>query len=641
LNSSHTSQIRPFSRRLGGRSPAVLITLGVLQAAAPVSGFSPQAESVLETLRSRIAAGGAGEEAYGAFLDLLAEGDEEGCEAWWDRPELASASGTGSDGMRFGEIRSALSEVCPEQVAEKSAERDAETGGKRSAKKARAALSVAQAVQPRRDRSQAPDLQGAGSWSHGAWKASLQDYRPHQRYLRLGSDRFALHAGHIQPALTRTRLGFVAGGRFYTDRTGTSGAEGALFSPQRALDGLGVSAAAGGWKIEAAGAWNRLTTRGGDGKTENGIPVDPGRRDALAYLVGIAREKSGARVSAKRADGHADQGAPDFRYQAAHLRSEPGSETPAALSLAGARLAGVLPGWVQGWLGAAASLPFATTAAAAPGEAPAYLPVGAYLETGLASPPAPDSPRGAGSEWRLEARQASAEWANPLQSPRGILRDTLAGEWIIRGGGEGGLSSRAGFPLACAGPWSAGLLGRMGAGWSLEHGMLAQSGSLGVSQAWEWDRDRWSLETGASLGWYRRGLPGTAAAITAQGGVLDGTEAGGTGGLGQSLGWSRGPWTAKASFTWKGGDYSGSRPAPLTLEWSRREGGADGERSGSWSARLYTGDIRNPGSYLRAEARQTWKAGGRLKVEQEIRLPWTREGLAADMGYQLRLETAL
>lgn len=613
----------------------ILAAVGMLQAA--VSGFSPQAESVLEILRGRIAAGAAGEEAYGAFLDLLAEGDAESCEAWWDRPEFASPAGSGWQGMRFGEILSALVEVCPEGRAE-----EPEEPGVKGVKGARAVLSASQAVQPRRDRTQAPDLRGAGGWSQGAWRLTLQDYRPRQRYLRLGPERLAFHAGHIQPALTRTRLGFVAGARFYTDRSGGSGAQGAagaLFSPLRALDGLGVSAAAGGWSMEAAGTWNRLTARGGE--TGDGTSGDAVRRDALAYFAGFAHGKTGRR----------DEGgwAPDFRFQAAHLRSEPGSETPAAISLAGARLAGALPGGAQGWLGAAASLPSAAPAAAAAGGAPAYLPAGAYLETGLASLPdaAPDpgpSPR-AQSEWRLEARQASADWANPLQSPRGIVRDTLAGEWIVRGGGEGGLSSRSGFPLAAAGAWSAGLLGRMGADWSLEHGLLAQSGSLGVSQAWDRGQERWSLESGASLGWYRRGLTGTAGASGA--GARDGTESGETGGLGQGLAWSRGPWTAKASFTWKGGDYSGGRPAPLALEWSRREGmrgrakGSGDAPPGSWTARLYTGDIRKPWSYLRAEARQTWKTGRRLKVEHEIRLPWTPEGLAADMGYQLRLETAL
>ena len=119
------------------------------------------------------------------------------------------------------------------------------------------------------------------------------------------------------------------------------------------------------------------------------------------------------------------------------------------------------------------------------------------------------------------------------------------------------------------------------------------------------------------------------AAASADGGTDP--DAGESGGFAQSVAWSSGSWSSRASFLWRGGDYSGDRPAPLSLDC----------RHGSWSARLYTGDIRDPGSYLRAEARQAWKAGGRLKVEQEIRLPWTREGLAADMGYQLRLEAAL
>lgn len=610
------------------RGWSLAAALGVLQASEPVSAFSPQAESILEILRGRIAAGAAGEDAYTAFLDLLAEGDEDGCEGWRDRPEFTPmpSAKSGLEEMRFGEIRSALEEVCPEPVIRSGTEKTAGRGPEKRAKKARAAVSVSQAVQPRQDRARAaPDIQGAGSWPQGAWTLSLRDYLPHQRYLRLGSERLAFHAGHLQPALSRTRLGFVAGGRFYTDRSGASGAGGAWFSPRQALDGLGISATAGGWSLEAAGAWNRLTAPGG----REGEAGEPVRRDALAYLAGIGR-------------------GPDIRFQAAHLRSEPGSAAPAGISLAGARLGGRVPGWAEGWLGAAASMPYAT---AAPGGPPALLPAGAFLETGLASIPshsAPEAPEApgisAGSTWRLEARQASAEWANPLQSPRGILRDTLAGEWIVRGGGEGGIEAGAGFPVAVVGRWNARLQGRMGAGWSLEYGMLAHSGGLGLTQAWARDRDRWTWETGASLGWRRQGLPGTPAAT--KGGAEDGTEAGETGGLGQGVSWSRGPWVAKASFTWKGGDYSGDRSAPAGLEWRHRaDGGGSGGnaegRAGSWSLRLYTGDIRNPGSYLRAEARQVWKPGGRLKVEQEIRLPWTREGLAADMGYQLRLETAL
>ena len=240
------------------------------------------------------------------------------------------------------------------------------------------------------------------------------------------------------------------------------------------------------------------------------------------------------------------------------------------------------------------------------------------------------SARPRGPSWRLEARQASADWDNPLQSHRGILRDTLAGEWILPGRGEGNLISRAHFPVAACGSWNAATQGTAGASWSLAQSLLRESGNLGVSQTW----GAWTHEAGASLAWRRKGLTGAstnAARAEDPGGEAGTTEMD----WGQSLLWRRGGWKAKCAFTWKGDGYAGSRPVPFSLE------GAEYGRRGAFSAALLTGDIRNPGSYLRADLRQVWEAGERVRVEQEIRLPWTPEGLAADMGYQLRLEAAL
>ncbi|MDB5050922.1 MAG: hypothetical protein JWO30_3993 [Fibrobacteres bacterium] len=556
------------------------------------AAYSPETEAALEILRDRVSAGLAGQESYDAFLDLLAEGAGDGCEAWADLPEAREAE------SRWSEIRSAMEAVCPETLSSGADGEDSTSqvtqAGPRTGRAPAARLTAAQTFRPRQNpgaRNPAPLLRAEGSLPGLSGRMSLRDYRPDSRYLRLGSRGVTFHAGHLHSAFTDTRLGFVAGSRFYAGWSGSSGTDGVLFSPQAALDGLGLRVRAGGWTLEAEGAWNRLA--------HGSAAADTARRDALLYVAGLERRPGGG------------SGGLDFRFQAARQRFEPATGPPTEVTVAGAALGNQGEDRNLWRLGLAASLaqpPFPPSREdPAGGEATA----GGYLEASLASPHAdPES-------WRLQAHQADAGWANPLQSPRGYLRDTLDGQWILPGLGEGGLSARSRFPLASGGSYGAELRTGGAAGWSLDQGFLAGEGSLALIQT----LGEWTHEAGTTMVYRRPGLSGSAGNM-------------GNGGWGQSLSWRRGLWRVNAAFTWKGAGYSGSRPAPLNLTW---------ERTGMapFAAEILTGDVGNPGSYLRLDVRQGWRLESRVKVEQTLRLPWTPEGMASDMGYQLRLETTL
>ena len=108
----------------------------------------------------------------------------------------------------------------------------------------------------------------------------------------------------------------------------------------------------------------------------------------------------------------------------------------------------------------------------------------------------------------------------------------------------------------------------------------------------------------------------------------------GRGGWGQSLAWKRDAWVAALMGSWRGGGYSGLQPAPLSLSL-----GKTGVYP--WGAAILTGDILPPGSYLRLDLNQGWWAEKRVRVGHTLRLPWSRAGMASDMGYQLRLDAAL
>jgi hypothetical protein len=653
----------------------MILSLGLL--AAPARGFSPEAESVLERLREGIASGSASEGAYNAFLDRLAfgaAGDGGDCRSWAALPEARS------EDLRFAGLREALAEVCPSEPAApedgpgggdavgarggapggvpEGAPKNAPKGGKASAqgKDARALISVSHSARPRRDPTPTgwDRLAGEGAFAGGAWRlAFTEGARADQRLLRLGSGRFALFAGQFHASLERTRLPFVAGSRFYAGRSGTSGVAGPWESRSSALDGLALSIGAGRWIAEAAGAWNRLGPRAGE--------TGPGP-DALLYQVGLALPARVPPRASPRRGKNGDGGTNgenragwDLRLQFMHLRGESafsdgsdGSDRsdpsdPADLTVAGCGLQAAWDGFARWSLGLAGS-----RFAAPPGmqSRSGFGEAGGYVEAALASPvpsgtvaeSGQDAPGGPAS-WRLEGRQATEAWANPLQSPRGILRDT-AGGWNLPGRGEGAAAARGCFPFAARGAWAMSLRSGLEADWSSAGGLLAQSGRLGLLQKW----GAWTGETGTALQWRRSGTASAAEGAALAGDAALPDDPGGRAALsamgwGQNLAWRQGVWKAKASFTWKGEGYAGALPAPLSLEAGRS---ADPRRNeGAWSVAALTGDIRNPGGYLRADVRQSWRLGRRLKAEQAIRLPWTPEGLGAGLSYQLRLEAAL
>ncbi len=577
------------------------------------AAYSPDAESALEHLRDRVSAGQAGQEAYDAFLDFLADRPDDGCQAWAETPE------TGDGDLRWREIGEAMAAVCPDlavaggETAPGNME-DTLHGSLRD-REPKALLALSQTARPRQN----PDAAGGqpsllrakGSLPGLAGRLSLRDYRMETRFLRVGAPRFSLLAGHLHAAQAETRLGFVVGSRFYAGWSGSSGIEGALGSPETALDGLGLRARAGKWILEAAATWNRLH-RAAISASSASI-ASPARNDAVLLAAGAA-----GRLGAVEAGW-------DFRAQAARQRFEPDAGPATEVSIAGASLANRAQNLIRWNLGLAASYtdaPPPSGASAGPGrkagngtDQPDW---GGYLEAALASPDA-DS-----AGWRLQLRQADAGWANPLQSPRGYLRDTLDGRWILPGRGEGGLSARTRFPLAAWRGYRARIDGGGGADWGLDQGLVAGEGNLAVIQI----LGEWTHEAGATAAFLRAGSRGPGSSNGSGGGTQ------GRGGWGQSLAWRRGDWAVKTAFTWKGGGYSGSLPAPLSIECRRMAAMA-------WSAAFLMGDMRSPGNYLRCDVRQGWKLENRLQIEQALRIPWTREGLANDLGYQLRLTAAL
>jgi len=71
---------------------------------------------------------------------------------------------------------------------------------------------------------------------------------------------------------------------------------------------------------------------------------------------------------------------------------------------------------------------------------------------------------------------------------------------------------------------------------------------------------------------------------------------------------------------------------PLELSLAK---GRLGGWSASWTAAWSTADVRRPGREQRLDLRQSWPGGTGLRIEQKLRLPWTPEGIAGDLAYQL------
>src|SRR5690606_4721819 len=183
----------------------------------------------------------------------------------------------------------------------------------------------------------------------------------------------------------------------------------------------------------------------------------------------------------------------------------------------------------------------------------------------------------------------SPDWANPLQSPRGYVRDTVGG-LFLSGRGQGGGSMRARLPVAAAGTYRMSLRPGASAAWILgEEGLRTGEARMALVQEW----GPWTHETGIGLR-----HPGSNAAFSE-----------GAPGLGQTLTWTSGGWKAEASFLPRGNGYRGSRPAPLHLGLGhRRRAGGQAVHPGPyyWRVEALLGDVREPGRYLRLVLRQGW-----------------------------------
>ena len=103
------------------------------------------------------------------------------------------------------------------------------------------------------------------------------------------------------------------------------------------------------------------------------------------------------------------------------------------------------------------------------------------------------------------------------------------------------------------------------------------------------------------------------------------------------MGWRRGAWDLRAAWVRREPDYAGSRPEPVSLTLAR----FPPKGRAAWSVAWSTAEARHPWRAQRVEADQAWAEGGRWKLEQRLRVPWTPAGIAGDLFYQLALAAEL
>ena len=183
-----------------------------------------------------------------------------------------------------------------------------------------------------------------------------------------------------------------------------------------------------------------------------------------------------------------------------------------------------------------------------------------------------------------------------------------------------GARAESGLPLGRHGGYAAGVLTTAAAEWAgagadadeAEAGLIAGRGQAALIQSY--GPCVWTL--GAGWGWRR---PGSGAPPV--------------GGWGLGWEWHRGAWRATAELSRRGSDYAGSRPMPLELSLAR--GTVGGWEGSTWKAAWSTADVRRPDREQRLDLRQSWPGGTGLRIEQRVRLPWTPDGIAGDLAYQL------
>jgi hypothetical protein len=605
------------------RFPLLAFWLFFFWAGAPAAGaFSPDGEAWLEALRDRMATGLGGQEAYLEALEVLASDPDAGCGDWIG-DGLPDADG---DPAWIETLRA----VCPEAA-------EGNSGRRRAAGSPALDLSASQGARPAGAGVEPTRWSARGRAAKASLEATGRGRQLRKRSAGVAAGPFAAQWGHWDGALGLTRIGCVAGNRTYPREGGSSGSSGIggpLASAYPGLDGLVLSARSGPWRAQTAGAWNRLP----DGKHPGNASVTV-RRDVGLIAAGLARSPT--------------QG-PDLRTQAFLARLEADPAAPAWLAVAGVQ------GSVRGnaWAGrvaAAASTASASSAAAAvrdspSGEAePAAGPPsephsGAFLEAqlGYRDPQAvPTAGWDPGPTWeagaKLQLRQALGAWANPLQSPRGSLHDTVDG-WAAGAPGVGGIRAETAFPGRRVGAYTSGLRAAAAADWAASRAAAPAAPAAGTSAAattgdvaltagrgeaaWIQAYGPLTLTLGAGFGWRR---PGSAEPASDAGRAV--------------LEWRRGPWVAKAAWSRRGSDYAGSRPMPLDLSVCRRP--AAGKIGADWALSWSAADARRLLGAQRIELRQSWPGGSGIRVEQRLRVPWSADGIGAELAYQFGLEAEI
>jgi len=558
-----------------------------------VQAYGPEGEALLESLRDHIASGRGGEDAYQEALRMLAADPESGCEEWLEGGEAEAGGGAAEDAAWAESLRA----VCPEAPGAGPRNGDGPLD-RRPHRGPALDLSASQSARPREDGPAPTRWSAKGRDAEAALEVSGRSGELRRRSARIGVGGFEAQAGHLGRFLEPTRIACVAGNTAYAGEGGSSGISGPLASGYPGLDGLAVSGRSGPWRAQAACAWNRLA----GAPLQGNIPDTP-RRDAGLLAAGLAHT---------RAEG------PDLRAQILALRLETGGAPATWLGMAGTQAAARTGDWsVRG--------------AAAISAGPAREPLGrlgAYAEAALSYRNAQDTSR---SDWdtadpvaasgRLRLRQAFREWADPLQSPRGSLRDTVGG-WAMEAPGAGGARAESSFPLARSGGYAAGLRAAAAADWAgagadaqaSEAGLDAGRGEAFLIQTY--GPFIWTM--GGGLGWRK---PGSGAPPA--------------GGWGLAWEWRQGFWRATAALSSRAPDYAGSRPMPLDLSLTR---GPQGRWQGStWTVAWSAADARRPGQAQRADLRQSWPGGKGLRVEQKLRVPWTPDGITGEMAYQISL----
>lgn len=580
------------------KNPVRTLAFLWLAGAAAVSAFTPDGEALLEALRDHIAFGRGGEDAYQEALRMLSADPESGCGEWLQGGEAEEAGGAGDEAVWEESLRA----VCPEAFGAGPAFGEGPLV-RRPRRGPALDLSASQSARPREDGPAPARWSAQGRDAGAALEVSGQGGELRRRSARIGMGGFAVQAGHLGRFLEPTRIACVAGNGAYAGEGGSSGIPGPLASGYPGLDGLALSGRSGPWRAQAAGAWNRIAgaPRVAGAPLQGNLPVTPGR-DAGLLAAGL---------------GHARDGGPDLRAQIMALRLETVGAPATWLGVAGTQAAAR----AGDWSGRAAAAISAGPARNGSGR------FGAYAEAALAyrnaqdtSLPDWDGAAGTVAAGRFRLRQAFREWADPLQSPRGSLRDTVGG-WAMEAPGAGGARAESAFPLAKSGGYAAGLRAAAAADWTgagadaeaSESGLEAGRGEAYLIQAY----GPFTWTVGGGLGWHR---PGSGAPPA--------------GGWGLAWDWSPGVWRAAAALSRRAPDYAGSRPMPLDLSLARGPGGV---RGAMWMIAWSTADARRPGRAQRVDLRQNWPGGKGLRIEQRLRVPWTPDGIAGDLAYHISM----